>query len=86
MVTNGQQISLVMGAWEQEHGNISTVQFSAGCNLLVIHQRYLIVVIMVIMVKVIVLMFRYLDWCFVRQTNMAVGDMGFVINSTRIAP
>ena len=29
MVTNGHQISLVMGAWEQEHGNISTVQFSA---------------------------------------------------------
>ena len=29
IVTNGQQISLVMGAWEQEHGNISTVQFSA---------------------------------------------------------
>ena len=45
-----------------------------------------IIVIMVIMVKVIVPMFKYLDWLFVRQTNMAVGDMGFVINSTRIAP
>ena len=29
MVTNGHQLSLVMVAWEQEHGNISTVQFSA---------------------------------------------------------
>ena len=31
-------------------------------------------------------MFKYLDWCFVRQTNMAVADMGFVTSSTRIAP
>ena len=45
-----------------------------------------IMVTMVNMVKVNVPMFKYLDWCFVRQTNMAVAGMGIVISSTRIAP